>query len=100
MTDPFWMIMTMQSLGPDYIVWDKAATIEFVKPGQGTVTAVFSLEDAILEQIRAATADGGKCLHWFETRVTDASGDTVAVLRKQVYVRRKQKKSKPGGNPA
>src|SRR3546814_10591719 len=29
MTDPFWMIMTMQALGDGYIVWDKAATIEF-----------------------------------------------------------------------
>src|SRR3546814_11116689 len=90
MTDPFWMIMTMQALGDGYIVWDKAATIEFVKPGRGTVVAEFRLDDTVLEQIRAATAGGDKHLHWFETPVRDAGGDTVALVRKQVYVRRKK----------
>lgn len=90
MTDPFWMIMTMQALGDGYIVWDKAATIEFVKPGRGTVAAEFRLDDAVLEGIRAATAGGDKHLHWFETPVSDADGDIVALVRKQVYVRRKK----------
>ncbi|WP_242113139.1 DUF4442 domain-containing protein [Luteimonas aquatica] len=90
MTDPFWMIMALQALGRDYIVWDKAATIEFVKPGRGTVTARFALDEAALDAIRAATAGGEKTLHWFETPVTDASGETVALVRKQIYVRRKR----------
>jgi len=90
MTDPFWMIMTMQALGRGYIVWDKAATIDFIKPGRGTVTARFDLDDAALDAIRAATANGEKTLHWFETPVTDASGETVALVRKQIYVRRKR----------
>ncbi|MFC3717356.1 DUF4442 domain-containing protein [Luteimonas soli] len=90
MTDPFWMIMTMQALGDGYIVWDKAAEIEFVKPGRGTVAAEFRLDDAVLEQIRAATAGGDKHLRWFETPISDAEGDTVALVRKQVYVRRKK----------
>ena len=30
MTDPFWMIMVMENLGRDYLVWDKAGAIEFV----------------------------------------------------------------------
>jgi acyl-coenzyme A thioesterase PaaI-like protein len=90
MTDPFWMIMTMQALGRGYIVWDKAATIDFIKPGRGTVTARFDLDDAALDAIRAATAGGEKTLHWFETPVTDAGGETVALVRKQIYVRRKR----------
>src|SRR3546814_18544263 len=85
--------MTMQALGDGYIVWDKAATIEFVKPGRGTVVAEFRLDDTVLEQIRAATAGGDKHLHWFETPVRDAGGDTVALVRKQVYVRRKKPRS-------
>src|SRR3546814_2161826 len=75
MTDPFWMIMTMQALGDGYIVWDKAATIEFVKPGRGTVVAEFRLDDTVLEQIRAATAGGAKHLHWSETPIRAAGGD-------------------------
>jgi hypothetical protein len=97
MTDPFWMIMTMQALGDGYIVWDKAAEIEFVKPGRGTVSAEFHLDDDVLDQVRAATAGGDKLLHWFETPVTDAAGDVVARVRKQVYVRRKPPRDRTAG---
>jgi acyl-coenzyme A thioesterase PaaI-like protein len=89
MTDPFWMILVMRCLGRDYIVWDKAAEIEFVKPGRGTVHAVFQVEDTALDELRAATADGRKCLRWFRVDVVDAEGETVARVRKQLYVRLK-----------
>ncbi len=90
MTDPFWMLLVMQSLGRDFIVWDKAGEIEFVKPGRGTVHARFDLEDTVLDELRNATAGGDKVLRWFDTEVTDASGDVVARVRKQLYVRRKR----------
>jgi len=51
MTDPFYVIMLIKALGRGYIVWDKAASIEFVKPGYGTVTADFSLSDKDVGQI-------------------------------------------------
>ncbi|GHH59831.1 MAG: DUF4442 domain-containing protein [Gammaproteobacteria bacterium] len=89
MTDPFWMLLVMHNVGRDYYVWDKAGTIEFVKPGRGTVVAEFRLDDALLEEIRAATAGGEKYLRWFENEVTDAQGDVVARVRKQLYVKRK-----------
>jgi hypothetical protein len=89
MTDPFWMLLTMQSLGREYWVWDKAGEIEFVKPGRGTVHADFRLRDDVLDELRAATANGEKALRWFDTDITDASGDVVARVRKQLYVRRK-----------
>lgn len=91
MTDPFWMILTLRALGSDHVVWDKAAEIEFVRPGRGTVSASFDLDDATVETIRAATADGSKHLHWFTTDVLDASGELVARVRKQIYVRRKRR---------
>ncbi|GAB3386501.1 DUF4442 domain-containing protein [Lysobacter fragariae] len=90
MTDPFWMLLTMHTLGRDYIVWDQAGSIEFVQPGRGTVRADFRLDDAILDEIRAATANGGKYLRWFDTDVVDDAGNVVARVRKQLYVRRKR----------
>lgn len=89
MTDPFWMIMVKECLGNDYIVWDKAAEIEFVKPGKGTVHAQFKVEDSLLDEIRTATANGDKYLRWLPVEVIDQQGDVVARIRKQIYVRRK-----------
>jgi acyl-coenzyme A thioesterase PaaI-like protein len=90
MTDPFWMLLVMQSLGREYVVWDRAGEIDFRKPGRGTVRAEFALEDAALHELRDATRDGDKALRWFEVPVIDAQGDVVALVRKQLYVRRKR----------
>lgn len=89
MTDPFWMLLVMHALGPDYYVWDKAGQIEFIKPGRGTVRAEFHISQAALADIRAATAGGAKALPWFEMDLTDAQGQVVARVRKQLYVRLK-----------
>jgi acyl-coenzyme A thioesterase PaaI-like protein len=89
MTDPFWMILTLRCLGSGYIVWDKAAEIEFVAPGRADVFAEFRIEDAMLDEIRAATAGGEKYLRWCETEVHTAEGELIARVRKQLYVRRK-----------
>lgn len=89
MTDPFWMLLLMHRLGGDYYVWDQSGAIDFVKPGRGTVSASFAIDDTTLDEIRNATAEGGKYLHWFANEVRNADGEVVARVRKQVYVRRK-----------
>lgn len=95
MTDPFWMLLTLNALGKDYIVWDKAGAIDFRKPGRGTVRAHFRLDDAMLDEIRAATAGGDKYLRWCETEIVDADGEVVARVRKQLYIRRKESAAPP-----
>ena len=90
LTDPFWMILVMESLGPDYVVWDKAGEIEFVAPGRRDVLAEFRIADNMLEDLRAAAAGGEKVLHWCETEIHDIGGELVAKVRKQLYVRRKR----------
>ncbi len=97
MTDPFWMFSVLRNLGSRYFVWDKAAEIEFVKPGKGTVGTSFHLDEATLDELRARAADGGKVLHWFENDITDAKGEVVARVRKQVYVRLKPAARTPAG---
>ena len=51
MTDPFFMVMLMENLGKDYIVWDKAANIDFIAPGRGTVKAHFRLSKEEIETL-------------------------------------------------
>ena len=91
MTDAFWMIMVLENLGRDYIVWDKAAEIDFVKAVREPVYARFDLEPALLDTLKEAVARDGKTLHWFPVDVTTADGTVVARVRKQVYIRRKQR---------
>jgi hypothetical protein len=91
MTDPFWMLLAMHRLGGDYYVWDKAGAIDFVAPGREDVYASFHLTDAMVDELRAAAAGGDKVLRWFETEVMTASGQVVARVRKQLYVRLKPK---------
>lgn len=89
MTDPFWMLLVMHRLGNAYYVWDKAAEIEFVAPGRDDVYASFQLADEVVEELRMAAAGGDKVLHWFSTDVVTSSGELIARVRKQIYVRLK-----------
>lgn len=90
MTDPFFMLMLMQSLGRDYVVWDKAGAIEYHKPGKGVVSACFSLQENQLQDIRQRTAGGEKYLPELKVDIRDETGDIVATVNKTLYVRRKK----------
>ena len=89
MTDPFWMILVMENLGPEYVVWDKAAKIEFISPGRSDVHAEFRLREQDLTEIRTAAAGGEKVLRWFSVDVRDTQDTVVARVQKQLYVRLK-----------
>ncbi|HET9024851.1 MAG TPA: DUF4442 domain-containing protein [Burkholderiaceae bacterium] len=90
MTDPFFTLMLKANLGAEYLVWDKAGSIDFVAPGRGRVWARFELADADLERIVRMTASGDKHLHLFKVDVRDDDGMVVARVEKMVYVRRKR----------
>ena len=89
MTDPFFMLMVMENLGSDYIVWDKAASIDFIAPGTGPVYADFRIDEALLDEIRQHTAGGDKYLPQLHVDVHDGDGTLVARVHKTLYVRLK-----------
>lgn len=89
MVDPFYMLMLMENLGRDYIVWDKAASIDFISPGKGPVYAEFSIDDALLDEVRRQTEGGEKYLPHLKVQIHDGSGTLVAQVDKTLYVRRK-----------
>ena len=92
MTDACYMVMLVKILGKGYYVWDQRASIDYVKPGRGTVTAKFVVTDGRLQEILDNTAGGEKYLPEFTVEVTDAGGDVVARVVKTLYVRRKPPK--------
>jgi hypothetical protein len=89
MTDPFYMLMLMANLGRDYIVWDKAASIRYRKPGKGTVRAEFRLSDAQLDDIREKLRILPKYEPVFQVEVTDETEEVVAIVEKLLHVRKK-----------
>jgi acyl-coenzyme A thioesterase PaaI-like protein len=96
MTDPFFAIMLMHNLGSDYLVWDKSASIEYVAPGRGTVSAHFRLGGERIGEIKAQAAAGEKVLPQFAVDVKDEAGGMVARVYKTLYVRLKPR-HRPGG---
>jgi hypothetical protein len=91
MVDPFYMLMLINILGPDYIVWDKAATIRFKKPGKGVMKASFHLSDAQIAEIRAAADTQSKVEPQFQVIIKDAEGNVVAEVDKLLYVKKKDR---------
>jgi len=91
MTDPFYMLMLLHTLGGDYIVWDQAAEIEYLRPGRGTVRAEFRLAADELERLRRAAADGSKLRPEYLVEVRNSAGEPVARIRKRLYVRLKDR---------
>ena len=91
MTDPFFMVLMMNLLGRDYIVWDKAGTVRYLKPAKGTVTAHFRIDEADVAKAREATANGEKHEPRFKVDIVDAEGTVVADVEKTLYIRRKNK---------
>ena len=89
MTDPFYMLMLMENLGREYIVWDKAANVRFRKPGKGTVRAEFRLRQEQIDEIREKLRVQEKYEPTYVVEVKDAIGDVVAEVQKVIHIRRK-----------
>ena len=87
MVDPHLMLLLMQVLGSDYVVWDKSAEIEFIKPGRGRVHSVVRITEEDLEEIRRKTEGGDVYRPRFELTILDEEGDTVATVAKVLHIR-------------
>ena len=85
MTDPFYMMMVMENLGDGFVVWDKAASIRFRRPGQGTMRAQFRLTEERLDEIRSAVEREGRVDVRFAVEVKDANGTVVAEVERVLY---------------
>ena len=87
--DPMYMILLIRILGPDYVVWDKAATIRFLKPGRGTLYARFVIEESQVESIRKALETEPSIDRVFTVDLVDGEGVIHATTEKTLYIRRK-----------
>ncbi len=90
MVDPFYMLLLMHHLGSRYIVWDKAATIQFLAPGRGTVYANIQLDLNEIQHIKTLAANHAPILRNYTLNVFDEAGVRIAEIQKTLYIRLKQ----------
>lgn len=89
MCDPMYMMMLIQILGPNYIVWDNAATIDYRKPGKGLVSAEFRLDsDELINSLRGMHPNEKRLID-LTVDIKDEEGDIVARVVKTEYIKRK-----------
>lgn len=89
MCDPFYVFIALRYLGNDYIVWDKSACIQFKKPGRKKVFVEFHIPVEKLEAMKQQVDTEGKADFEFETRVYNEENETIAEVKKVIYVRKK-----------
>ena len=91
MTDPIYPLMFMGILGKEYVVWDKAAEIEYLAPGKKRLLAEFELNAQQIADIVEATKAGNKIFPQFEVLIKDINGTEVAKIKRTLYIRKKEK---------
>jgi acyl-coenzyme A thioesterase PaaI-like protein len=87
--DPIYMIMLIRRLGPEFVVWDKAATIQFKKPGRQTLHTRFVVNDEELAAIRTALQSQRSVDRTYTVELTDPSGTICATVEKLIYIRKR-----------
>ena len=90
--DPIYMVMLIKLLGPEYVVWDKKATIQFIKPGKDKLFARFKLDDAELNLIRATLESKASVTRTYHVELTDKSGTVCASVDKEIHMKKRQMK--------
>ncbi|HJQ98587.1 MAG TPA: DUF4442 domain-containing protein [Candidatus Polarisedimenticolaceae bacterium] len=86
--DPIYMIMLIKILGPDYVVWDKAATIRFKKPGRSTLYTTFILTDAEIDGIKADVARDGRTERIYVAELKDGEGNVAMSCDKLISIKK------------
>ena len=87
--DPVYMIMLIKLLGRDYVVWDKAATIRFRRPGKTTLRARFRVAPEEVEGIKAELAGRKSLDRVYRVELLDEVGRVHAEVEKTLYIARR-----------
>jgi len=93
--DPLYMLMLIRLLGPAYIVWDKAASIRFLRPARTTLYAICRVDDGELDEIRRLLETEARIDRTYEIALADAEGTVHAEVDKVIRIRRRE----PTGGP-
>ena len=86
--DPVCMLMLIKNLGPDYVVWDKAASIRFKKPGRSTLHVTVKIDQKEIDQIRSDLTATNSLDRTYTIDLTDEDGTVCATVEKIIHIRK------------
>jgi len=84
--DPIYMVQLICILGKNYVVWDKDATVKFIKPIKKTVYARFLISEELLQEIKEKIEKEQKGNFVLQTQFEDAEGTVYALVEKTIYI--------------
>lgn len=93
MVDPFFVFAAYAYFGDEYVLWDQSASIRFVKPGKSTVYVRVYIPMERLAEMKEEVDTEGKKTFTFETRIYDDQDNTIAEVHKEIYVKKKPKRT-------
>jgi len=83
--DPYYMLLFMEVLGKDYVVWDKGASMKFVRPIIEKVKCRFLITDELVEKVKQEIAANGEYSFELPLQYEDDAGKVYATFTKSVY---------------
>lgn len=88
--DGLYMVQLINILGAEYVVWDKAATIRFRRPGDRTLFAEFIISPEFVRLIKDEVAASGEKDFTLKVDLVDTDGTVYAEVEKLIYVAGKE----------
>lgn len=83
--DPYFMLLLMEVLGKNYVVWDKGASMKFIRPIVEKVKCRFLITDALVEEIKQKITENGEYSFELPIQYEDEQGQVYATFTKVVY---------------
>ncbi|MFZ3192946.1 MAG: DUF4442 domain-containing protein [Moraxellaceae bacterium] len=90
MVDPFFMLILINQLGEDYIVWDKSASIDFIAPGRGRVHTIMQISPDEVALIRQLASSSQPIYRTYPVEILAEDGKLIAKVEKVLYIRKKR----------
>ena len=90
MADPFHMLILIEALGRDFVVWDQESRIEFLVAARKPVHAILEISPEDIERIRHEASS--ETIHpEFIVPIVDQNDRLIARVTKTLYVRKKRR---------
>jgi hypothetical protein len=88
-TDPIYMIQLIQILGDDYVVWDKAVTAKYKRPGKSTIYGEFVFTEEEIEALKNQLKTEQQVDIIKTMQLVNTKAEVIAEFSKTLYIAQK-----------